>query len=682
MRLFLLTLLCHIMASVFPQDQPQRPTSYNYQRGMEALEKENTTEALEYFNKEIKDNPKNGYAFTWIALIRHSQEEYGRALTAANLALQNLPKKDVEFLATAHNVRAEVHLSLQDTIHAMNDYALSIKANPTDDNAYEERAQIYYEQAKYDLADADYNQLIKLDQGGVMGYMGIGRNRNAQQLWDEAIRQFDHVTKLHPTYSYAFAFRAESHLGKKDWDKATDDITTALKIDGNSKAFYLMQQLDDAPFTQLKAKLQIQAAKETNEAKWPYYNGTIHESRKCYQQAINFYEEAVRRDNSLTFLERIAECYWEDYQYENCMQTIENGLNMDPENLSLLTKKANTLYEMGQSKEAIAQWDSILAKYPDHAFGYYRRGWFKENSRDIDGAINDMSLSITLNPKQVYAYISRADMYKLQGNDELAKEDYEKVIALENESKNYDNIQFAYKELGNDHKAIEMMDSIIAREPADMGNYHNAACLYARMGRKTDALQYLEKALSMGFKRFAHISNDDDLDVLRDMQEFKTLIQKYGDRAKEQSPHTKTPNRQPGMDKTVEVPFTKGSDNGLCNVKCTINGLPLYFIFDTGASDVSLSQIEATFMMKNDYLSKNDVIGNTYFYDATGNVNVGTVINLKKVDFAGLELSNVKASVVQNQKAPLLLGQSVLGRLGKIEIDNSKHVLRITDKLY
>ena len=34
----------------------------------------------------------------------------------------------------------------------------------------------------------------------------------------------------------------------------------------------------------------------------------------------------------------------------------------------------------------------------------------------------------------------------------------------------------------------------------------------------------------------------------------------------------------------------------------------------------------------------------------------------------------------RNQKAPLLLGQSVLGRLGKIEIDNSKHILKITHK--
>ena len=47
------------------------------------------------------------------------------------------------------------------------------------------------------------------------------------------------------------------------------------------------------------------------------------------------------------------------------------------------------------------------------------------------------------------------------------------------------------------------------------------------------------------------------------------------------------------------------------------------------------------------------------------------------MNFGGLELDNVRASVVRNQKAPLLLGQSVLGRLGKIEIDNHNKKLII-----
>ena len=83
-------------------------------------------------------------------------------------------------------------------------------------------------------------------------------------------------------------------------------------------------------------------------------------------------------------------------------------------------------------------------------------------------------------------------------------------------------------------------------------------------------------------------------------------------------------------------------------------------------------------MMKNGYLSGKDVVGSQRYMDANGDVSVGTVINLKDVDFGGHSLTNVRASVVRNQKAPLLLGQSVLGRLGKIEIDNTKRVLKIT----
>ena len=105
-------------------------------------------------------------------------------------------------------------------------------------------------------------------------------------------------------------------------------------------------------------------------------------------------------------------------------------------------------------------------------------------------------------------------------------------------------------------------------------------------------------------------------------------------------------------------------------MKCAINDLPLSFIFDTGASTVSLSMVEANFMLKNGYLKKEDFVGAQRFVDANGDISEGTVVNLRNVDFGGLHLNNVRASIVRNQKAPLLLGQTVLGRLGSIEIDN------------
>ena len=171
------------------------------------------------------------------------------------------------------------------------------------------------------------------------------------------------------------------------------------------------------------------------------------------------------------------------------------------------------------------------------------------------------------------------------------------------------------------------------------------------------------------------MERDFDLDFLRNTDEFKTMIEKY--KMKKQGTAIMTTVSQVTNGNGVsEIPFEK--ENGICKVKCKINGLPLHFVFDTGASDVTLSLVEATFMMKNGYLSGKDVIGNQRYMDANGDISVGTVINLKDVNFGGQSLTNVRASVVRNQKAPLLLGQSVLGRLGKIEIDNSKNIIRIT----
>ena len=42
-----------------------------------------------------------------------------------------------------------------------------------------------------------------------------------------------------------------------------------------------------------------------------------------------------------------------------------------------------------------------------------------------------------------------------------------------------------------------------------------------------------------------------------------------------------------------------------------------------------------------------------------------------------MELDNVRASVVRNQVAPLLLGQTVLSRIGNIEIDNQRKVIKV-----
>lgn len=68
-RILLVLCFLAIGVCIFAQNI-KRPDSYNYQRGVEAMQNDNLQEALDYFNKDIADNPKNGYSFSWVAMLR------------------------------------------------------------------------------------------------------------------------------------------------------------------------------------------------------------------------------------------------------------------------------------------------------------------------------------------------------------------------------------------------------------------------------------------------------------------------------------------------------------------------------------------------------------------------------------------------------------------------------------
>ncbi|MCW3105721.1 MAG: hypothetical protein JWQ09_227 [Segetibacter sp.] len=112
--------------------------------------------------------------------------------------------------------------------------------------------------------------------------------------------------------------------------------------------------------------------------------------------------------------------------------------------------------------------------------------------------------------------------------------------------------------------------------------------------------------------------------------------------------------------------------NGVFRIPVDINGVKMFFIFDTGASTISISETEAGFLYKQGKLTLNDIKGSANFSDANGNISEGTIIVLKTVQIADKVLTNIEASVVHNLKAPLLFGQSALEKFGKISIDYKK----------
>ena len=110
-------------------------------------------------------------------------------------------------------------------------------------------------------------------------------------------------------------------------------------------------------------------------------------------------------------------------------------------------------------------------------------------------------------------------------------------------------------------------------------------------------------------------------------------------------------------------------------VPCKINGITADFIFDTGASTICLSSSFANELKRQGKLSQKDYIGQGRTMIADGSTTATDVVNIQDVEIGGLHLKNVRATVKEQQNAPLLLGLSAIEKLGRITIDGYKLII-------
>lgn len=124
-----------------------------------------------------------------------------------------------------------------------------------------------------------------------------------------------------------------------------------------------------------------------------------------------------------------------------------------------------------------------------------------------------------------------------------------------------------------------------------------------------------------------------------------------------------------------QIVINMEQDGGVYKVPCSVNGVRMMFVFDTGASTVSLSKSMASFMQDNGALKTNDFLGKSKSQIADGSIVDVEVVNLRDFEIGGLHLNDVIATVKEGQNVPLLLGQSAIEKLGRVSIEKGRLII-------
>ena len=673
-RIAVLLTACTMALPGFSQSrEDNRP--YNLQKAYEVLQNDHDEDqALKLLGEQIKSTPDNVECWLLMCRIYRNQKEYGRAMSSVNEAIRvNKPKKSGFVNSTLYWWKSSVYDDMDNNEQEIEWLKKALDAARKDNkenvqNISFDLGQAYYETKKYDESDAVYRQMVKEDETDQAAMTGLARNMIQREDYAGAVRMLDASQKYGDDYSETYRFRSEAYDKMGETDKAIDDALLWFEKDEDAYDSAIIKlMMKHRTYAIAKAKTSMKSS-DSKDA-WRVLLLSIYEEAGEYENAIKEYdslEEDYGKDEYI-YAHR-ADCYDKLGLTDMALSEIEKAIELEAD-YSNICSKGGILRTAGRYAEAIEVFDQAIEVDPLYAFAYYAKGWCHELSGDDDKAMECYDLGIDLDKEYAYIYLMRGQIHLKRGDKIKAEEDFNTVLQLDTVVTDGSCRQYALHFLGRDDEADEWMQKLIDDEPYDMGHYYDKACLYSRMGRTDEAVKALETALEMGYCAFTHIENDDDMDAIRGRDDFRALIVKYKEKLAARIEKMGIDMTAVKEEQITEVPITRKA-GGTFNVDCSVNGLALNMIFDTGASDVSISKVEADFMLKNNYLSMSDIKGKQYYQTADGGISEGTVITLKEVRIGDAVLHNVDASVVKSQKAPLLLGESVLQKFGTFTVDN------------
>ena len=673
-RIAVLLTACTMALPGFSQSrEDNRP--YNLQKAYEVLQNDHDEDqALKLLSDQIKSTPDNVECWLLMCRIYRNRKEYGRAMSSVNEAIKvNKPKKSGFYNSSLYWWKASIYDDMDNDEQEIEWLKKALDAARKDNkeniqNISFDLGQAYYELKKYNESDAVYRQMVKEDETDQAAMTGLARNMIEREDYAGAVKMLDASQKYGDEYSETYKFRSEAYDKMGETDKAIDDALLWFEKDEDAYGSAIIKlMMKHRTYAIAKAKTKMKSSDRKDA--WRVLLLSLYEEAGEYENAIKEYnslEEDYGKDEFI-YAHR-ADCYNELGLTDMALSEIEKAIDLEAD-YSNICSKGGILRTAGRYAEAIEVFDQAIEVDPLYAFAYYAKGWCHELSGDDDKAMECYDLGIDLDKEYAYIYLMRGQIHLKRGDKIKAEEDFNTVLQLDTVVTDGSCRQYALHFLGRDDEADEWMQKLIDDEPYDMGHYYDKACLYSRMGRIDEAVKALETALEMGYCAFTHIENDDDMDAIRGRDDFRALIVKYKEKLAARIEKMGIDMTAVKEEQITEVPITRKA-GGTFNVDCSVNGLALNMIFDTGASDVSISKVEADFMLKNNYLSMSDIKGKQYYQTADGGISEGTVITLKEVRIGDAVLHNVDASVVKSQKAPLLLGESVLQKFGTFTVDN------------
>lgn len=499
-------------------------------RGMGRYYVNNYPDAADDFSNALlyyaSDNSSRAKLYYWRGLCRYEQKDYKTAIG------------DFESAAVyGHESKLDLNWDLAYSYYKTGDFKQSLDH--------------YTAAMNYASDPADLSKLYK------------GRGDINKKLFkdDEAINDYTKAIEYNASNEYAYWERGIARVNKLQYELAIADYTSAINLvekgssstrkedlgilySNRGRMHYILAHYEDA-----RNDLQRSLDNNPNYAMANWNMADLLLNQDQYKMASRYYLQAAsqvtKKGDKESIYSKLYLCSVNMLDYAAALSYINEDLQLDDKYGDYYAKRGHVYQVKKNYPAAIADYTAAIRYYEDDKYNIYQntrsnlyisRAKVKWQMKDNPGALADYQKAVAEDSSSVYAIFHLGKFYKqVMKQDANALVYLKKTIAIctSRDSSSWYAANAAYSKVikGDKAEAFTQINNLIDRDAEDKSrlswDIYDAACIYAIAGDLVKALQYLDRAFAEGFMEIDHFYNDEDLDGIRSLPGFKTILSKY-----------------------------------------------------------------------------------------------------------------------------------------------------------
>lgn len=436
--------------------------------------------------------------------------------------------------AYALNETGAIYIESQQFERAKVTFERVIELTPNWSYPYNNLGVVYYKTKHFDKSREYYRLAIEKDSFAANPYCNLGNLYLVLGDTASAIQSYSQAISVDGTYIDSYLNLAAVCINQEKYSDAEElFIQCARNADPFAGYYYLGNMYFVIENYNNAEKNYLEALRyKSDDAKTLVNLGEIYNLTGMYEQAAESCHKAIEVNPEYgPAYEELAYAYESLGQYRTALNYYHRALQYDSLSIYTLFYISNIYLSLNEQDSAFLFLNKALAVDPDNEIIYSSIGDLKFYNKEYQSAIPYYEKAVQIDPSYVEVWYFLGISYAMNGDLTKAIPCYQKCVELSPGNPDYlSDLALLYLMTNRYEESKELFLRSIETAPDVALNYYYMASLCSIQGNASEGFEWLEKAFIKGFNNFEYLMADQNMKMVRAVEGFDELVEKYRER--------------------------------------------------------------------------------------------------------------------------------------------------------